>query len=280
MRRGTATLFGSAVLTAALLVPHLASAQRSLAPLSPSGQTVSPVFEGWYKNPDGTFSLSFGYLNRNTVEVVDVPVGDENLVSPGGQNQGQPSRFAPRRHWGVFAVVVPADFGDKKVVWTLTTRGQTVSIAGSLKSDWQIDALEGEASDDNTPPALQFSASGPVARGPLGVTGGPLTVAAGKPLTLTVMATDDAKSKSTVAGARVGTPLSLTWFVHQGSGNVAFSASEARLAATGGTATTTATFSRAGEYLIRVRANDSPVASAGHSQCCWTNAFLKVTVTP
>jgi hypothetical protein len=29
-----------------------------------------------------------------------------------------------------------------------------------------------------------------------------------------------------------------------------------------------------------VRANDaSGVANAGHAQCCWTNGFVKVTVT-
>jgi len=34
----------------------------------------------------------------------------------------------------------------------------------------------------------------------------------------------------------------------------------------------------AGEYIVRVRANDSSVAGAGHSQCCWSNGFVKVTV--
>ena len=29
------------------------------------GQSVSPSFEGWFENPDGTFSLSWGYFNRN-----------------------------------------------------------------------------------------------------------------------------------------------------------------------------------------------------------------------
>ena len=256
-------------------------AQRSLAPSSPSGQTVTPVFEGWYRNRDGTYGLSFGYYNRNTSEQMDVAIGDDNFIAPGPANQGQPTSFAPRRHWGVFAVIVPADFGKKKLVWTLKVRGQTFAIAGSLNPDWQIDALEGEASSDNTPPALSFAASEPEGRGPLGVTSGPLSVGVGKPLTLTVMVKDDAKTGSTGAGgARVPTPVSLAWFKHQGVGDVAFGSPTARLAATGGTGTTTATFNRAGEYVIRVRANDSAVASAGHSQCCWTNGFVKVTVVP
>jgi hypothetical protein len=264
-----------------MLAPHVAAAQLSLAPLRPSGQTVTPVFEGWYRNPDGTFSLSFGYLNRNSTERVDIPIGDSNFVSPGAPGRGQPTHFAPRRHWGVFAVVVPADFGEKKVTWTLKDRGQTFAISGSLREEWQIDALEGEASADNTPPALRFSPDGPEGRGPLGVIVGPLMTAVGKPLTLTVQVKDDAKTGATNAqGVRVGTPVDITWFKHQGAGDVVFSAATARLSPTGGTATTTVTFSRAGDYVIRVRANDTAVASAGHSQCCWSNSFVKVTVTP
>jgi len=242
---------------------------------------VTPVFEGWYRNSDGTYSLSFGYYNRNTAERMDVAIGDDNFVAPGPRNQGQPTSFAPRRHWGVFAVVVPADFGNKKVVWTIVDRGQTFAIPGNLNPDWQIDALEGEASSDNTPPALTVDVGGREGRGPLGVTGGLLTTAVGKPLALTVTVKDDAKTGSTGAGGvRVGTPVDLTWFKHQGPGIVAFSVATNRLAPTGGVGNTTATFSQAGDYVIRIRANDSAVASAGHSQCCWTNGFIKVTVTP
>ena len=48
----------------------------------------------------------------------------------------------------------------------------------------------------------------------------------------------------------------------------------------GGPMSTEAMFSEPGEYVLRVRANDaSGVSGAGHSQCCWTNGFVKVTVT-
>ncbi len=261
-------------------LPQAAHAQRSLAPTSPTGQTVTPVFEGWYKNPDGTFSLSFGYYNRNGTERLDVPVGDENFLSPGAANQGQPTHFAPRRHWGVFAVVVPADFGEKKVTWTLIDRGQTFAISGSLREEWQIDALDGEASEDNTPPVVHF-ANGGDARGPLGTTVGPLTVAVGAPLALSVNVTDDGHTKiAGPNGTRVGYPVTLAWFKHQGPGDVTFTPADSRLTAEGGVGKTTATFTKAGDYIVRVRANDSAVASAGHSQCCWTNGFIKVTVTP
>lgn len=258
-----------------------ARAQRSLAPLSPRGQTVTPVFEGWYRNADGSYSLSFGYFNRNNEETLEIAVGDSNSISPGAANQGQPTTFAPRRQWGVFTVVVPADFGQKKVVWTLKVRGETLSVPGHLHPDWQIDAIEGEASADNTPPALRFGASAPEGRGPGGTTGGPVEARVGTPVALTVLVTDDGKTGTTAAdGHRIGIPVDLTWSKHQGPGAVRFSPATSRLTPTGGTGTTTATFAAPGVYIVRVRAGDSPMASAGHSQCCWSNGFLTVRVTP
>ncbi|MBY0492457.1 MAG: hypothetical protein K2R93_21660 [Gemmatimonadaceae bacterium] len=249
-----------------------ASAQRSLAPLAPSGQSVTPVFEGWYRNADGTYSLSFGYFNRNDKERVEIAVGDSNFVSPGEPNQGQPTHFAPRRNWGVFTVVVPANFDPKaKVTWTLISRGQKTAIPGSLNPDWQIDAIEGEASANNTPPALRWSASTPEGRGPGGVKGGPVDAKVGVPTALTILATDDGATK---------TPVDLSWYKHQGPGTVTFSTPTSRLTPTGGTGTTTATFSAPGTYLVRVRAGDAAASTAGHSQCCWTNAFVTVRVTP
>ena len=100
---------GIGVTFAAMWTP--VAAQMPLAPVKASGQTVTPAFEGWYKNPDGTFSISFGYYNRNSEEALDIPIGPENFIAPGSQNQGQPTHFEPRRHWGVFAVKVPANFG-------------------------------------------------------------------------------------------------------------------------------------------------------------------------
>lgn len=257
-------------------VPSPARTQTPLAPVSPSGQTATPAFEGWYKNPDGTYSLSFGYYNRNASEVLNIPVGPDNFVSPGNPDQGQPTYFYPRRHWGVFAVKVPADFGDKqKVVWTVKMQGKTFEISGSLREEWQIDALEGEAGSNNTPPVLTFGPSGPEARGPAGMMA-ERTATVGKPLTIDVVAKDDGAS----ATSRTGTPVVLTWFTHQGPAQLTFAPASSRLTPKGGSASTTVSFSKPGDYIIRVRATDSDVTSAGHSQCCWTNAFVKVRVTP
>jgi hypothetical protein len=248
--------------------------QLPLSSVSTSGQSVTPVFEGWYPNPDGTFSLSFGYYNRNSEEVVEVPVGPNNFVSPGPQNQGQPTQFNARRHWGVFAVRVPATFGPKnEVTWTIKFRGETYAIPARLDARWQIDALEGEAGSGNTPPVITLGAGGPQARGPGGATAGPLKAAVGQPLQLSIGVKDDGR------GGR-GTPVvNVAWFKHQGPGAVTFTPPTGRGAAAGADVTTTATFGEPGDYVLRVRANDSSgVAGAGHAQCCWTNGFLKVTV--
>lgn len=105
------------------------------------GQNVSPAFEGWEANDDGSFSLVFGYMNRNWQEELDVPVGPENSMSPGPADQGQPTRFLPRRNRFTFKVRVPADFGDQEMVWTLTSRGETEYAYGSLRADYKLDNM-------------------------------------------------------------------------------------------------------------------------------------------
>jgi hypothetical protein len=269
---------GLALIAAGFAIP--VRAQLPLAGVKASGQTVTPAFEGWYRNPDGSYSLSFGYLNRNSDEVIEIPIGPNNFIEPGAQNQGQPTHFQPRRHWGVFAIRVPADFGKNEITWTLNHRGATYAIPGNLHRNWEIDALEGEAGAGNTPPVLRFGDKGAEGRGPLGVTAGPLRATVNTPLTLSVFTSDDGRGASAGRAGRGGAQVTIAWFKHQGPGGVTFATPTARVNVSGGETSTAATFSEPGEYLIRVRANDaSGVAGAGHAQCCWSNAFVKVTVT-
>ena len=100
------------------LAPSLEAQYNPRARQQPKGLGVSPTFEGWYRNADGTFTLSFGYMNRNTEQILTIPVGENNFVSPGEVDQGQPTYFTPRRSYGVFTVKVPADFGgDDRVTF-------------------------------------------------------------------------------------------------------------------------------------------------------------------
>src|SRR5215472_16793538 len=129
------------------------SAQLPLEPRHDSGASVTGAFEGWFRNPDGTLSLLLGYFNRNAEQEMDIPIEPSNRIEPGGPDQGQPTHFLPGRQWGIFAIKVPADIGDKKITWTIVANGQTMVIPADIKVDYEISPFE-EAAVHNTPPVL------------------------------------------------------------------------------------------------------------------------------
>jgi hypothetical protein len=176
-------------LLAALLLAARAEAQVHTYQ---TGQDVSPAYEGWEENPDGSFNLVFGYMNRNWGEELSIPVGEDNHFSPGPADRGQPTHFYPRRNRFVFKVRVPADFGDHELVWTLNVRGSEEKAFASLRPDYKIDhmvimsetgALGIGVSDSimraNTRPSVTLVGD-PVRR-----------VGVGQPLTLVARVTDD-----------------------------------------------------------------------------------------
>ena len=197
-----------------------------------SGQNIAPVYEGWEPNPDGSFNLVFGYLNRNWEEEIDLPIGPGNTVDPGGPDQGQPSHFLPRRSRFVFRIRVPKDFGTKELVWTLTSHGKTERAYGTLKPDYVIDdtvvmANVGAGGQLGTTPDLagnkrpRLELSGEKSR----------SAKVGEPITFTAVATDDGKPRVRPMAAVVGgnrtlpnsaTGLRLSWFVYRGANEVAF----------------------------------------------------------
>jgi len=71
-----------------------------------SSQSVSPAYEGWWPNEDGSFTMFFGYMNSNWEQQFDVPVGPDNNIEPGGPDQGQPTHFYPRRNPFLFTIRV------------------------------------------------------------------------------------------------------------------------------------------------------------------------------
>jgi hypothetical protein len=265
-----------------------AAAQLPLQPPRDSGQSVTPAYEGWFKNDDGTFTLLVGYFNRNQKETLDIPIGPSNQIEPGGPDMGQPTRFLPRRQWGVFAIKVPADFGTKRYTWTIVANGQTMSIPLGLTKGYQIEPYK-DAAEGNTPPSVRLAADGRAFQGPPLVPGPTLEATVGKPLDLTVWAKDDAHVEPGDAD-RVRPPnappppppLGVTWTVHRGGGDdVTFTEPKPKVEPpTDGKATTTATFSKAGEYILRLQVNDSSGEGGGGFQCCWTNVHVKVNVKP
>src|SRR5580692_10311647 len=123
----------------ALAIPAFACAQGlPLEPLHDSGQSVTAAFEGWFRNQDGSFSILFGYFNRNVKQELDIPVGAANRIEPGGPDRGQPTHFLTGRNWGVFTVTVPKDFGSAKLVWSITANGVTTQVPAGLAEQWEL----------------------------------------------------------------------------------------------------------------------------------------------
>jgi hypothetical protein len=275
--------------TAALLtcwVFALTNAQPKPLPIEPlhdSGQGVTAAFEGWFQNPDGTYNILLGYFNRNLAEELDIPVGPDNRIEPGGPDRGQPTHFLTRRQWGVFTVRVPKDFGDKKLTWTLTANHQTTVVPASLNPLWELSPLH-EEGIGNTPPTLAFAETGPTGQGPLALSTH-VEASLANPLPLTLWVADDAKA---LPGGRapITPPVTLRWSKFRGPGAVKFANARPPVvegkwlpdAVFSGKASTTATFSEPGEYVLRVVANDWSGDGGQGFQCCWTNAQVKVAV--
>jgi len=241
-----------------------------------SGESVTPYFEGWIRNADGTFDMVFGYFNRNYVQEFSIPAGPDNFVeapSPTGGppsiDRGQPSYFLPRRQRYVYRVRVPADAAKREVVWSVTANGHTERAYGSLIPAEEITErvvitngnYDPGLNDPNKPPSIAIA---------------PLqTVAVGTPVTLTALVTDDGLPKPRKPPALVepkggtsgfggqinsttGTQpqgLTVTWLQYSGPAKVAFSHTGV-IQVADGKAVTRATFTTPGTYKLVAAATD------------------------
>ena len=248
-----------------------------------SGQSVAPFFDGWSRNPDGTFEMHFGYINRNHVEEVHVPVGAGNLLESGPEDQGQPTFFYPRVHRQVFSVTVPADFGDRELIWSLTMRGQRQQAIAWLDAVWEIDPiLRGREPTDeqraNRAPSLSISAEAASVTLPdtLAVTAAmrddglpgprrPRVRARGQEIPPALQPPPDEprapvnvpvlRSGSSPSVVKIDDILDVTWTVLRGPASVAVEADPPE-PGTDGPAAMAVTFSKPGYYLLRVRLSD------------------------
>jgi len=252
-----------------------------------SGASVTAAFEGWFRNPDGSFSLLVGYYNRNQAQELDLPIGSNNKLEPGAPDRGQPTHFRTGRQWGMFAIKVPADFGQQRLTWTIVANGQSTSVPLYLHPDYEISPLR-EAAVGNTPPVLAFDERGPSVQGPLAMIVERTTTVA-RPLTLTAWVSDDAKftSSSGLPPRALDSPVTITWTKYRGSGGVTFDSERPKVeAVTGGKgafsgkAVTTVTFSEPGDYMLHATINDLSGVGGGGFQCCWTTGLVKVSVAP
>src|SRR5215468_4090825 len=162
-----ALLAGSVLLSAPF---DVARGQQQLPsePQRQFGTSVTGAFEGWFTNADGSRSFLIGYLNRNSNQALDIPIGPNNRIEPGGPDMGQPTHFLPGRHWGVFTITVPADFTspDQRLTWTLVANGQQTVIPLRLHPDYNVSPFT-DLAVKNTPPVLRFAEQGPPIQGPI-----------------------------------------------------------------------------------------------------------------
>lgn len=275
-----------------LLPSALLFAQTLPQPRKQFGASVTGAFEGWYEEGNAGRGFLVGYFNRNSQQELDIPIGPNNRIEPGGPDLGQPTHFLPNRQFGIFAVPVPKDFKpDDKLVWTITANGKTTTIPLRLHPDYLISPFN-EISVGNTPPTLKFAENGPALQGPVGnLTNAATRLASlSEPLSVTVWITDDMKYVSETS-APMTTPrpaVTLVWSKYRGAGTVTFDNPSPAVESTGasanapfsGKATTQVRFSEPGEYILHVTANDYSGDGGGGFQCCWTTGLIKVSVKP
>jgi hypothetical protein len=271
-----------ALLLAVAAMCAVSPGARSQSLIYSTGQNVAPAFEGWEAKPDGTFDLLFGYLNRNLDEELDIPIGPDNNVEPGGPDRGQPTHFLPRRNRYAFRVNVPKDFGSKEIVWTLTAKGKTEKAYGSLKPDYVIDTLLimkdvgalGAKKIERTNKAPSVRVEGATQR----------TARVGDPVALTALVSDDGipspkpvPPRYPVTANALG--LRVAWFVYRGAGKVTFDPEQFKVytdyrsdspwtpgwapppVPPDGKYAVKVTFATPGTYVVRVMAHDGGLMS-------------------
>ena len=264
------------------------------------GDLIAPFFDGWIDNGDGSVTMVFGFMNRNTEEIVDIPLGPNNYIRPTQFDGVQPTHFpiydrgglTGIRERGAFAVTVPAGMAGTEVVWTLSHAGHSYSVPGRAVSvAYEMSSARRALGSLN--PAIRFTQGGPESNDREGVKGPTVTASVGTPVTLSAFIQDRGeRGQYDVDNLyQVGTE----WIVHQGPGMVDFEnaamTGRAREEAAGEgamissddwtEASTQATFMAPGDYVIRLRADNwAAPDSKMDNQCCWSNAYLPVTVTP
>lgn len=257
------------------------------------GSGITGAFEGWFDSPAGERLFLIGYLNRNMAQEIDVPIGSNNRIEPGGPDMGQPTHFLPGRQWGVFVIPVPKEFttADQRFTWTIVANGQTTTIPLRLHPDYTVTPFS-DVAVKNTPPLVRLEQNGAPLQGPVvRIEMAPTrTTSVSSPLSLPVWITDDARYASgTMAVPRnLPPPVHLTWSKYRGPGSVVFDAVSPPVQTLAGgavnvefrgTATTTARFSEPGDYVLHLLVNDFSGEGGAGEVCCWTNALLKVRVT-
>jgi len=298
------------VLLGGAIAPEALEAQfRPLAPMPPEGLPVSPFMEGWYENDDGTYTISFGYLNRNEEQIIHKPLGDDNYIEPDAFNGTQPTIFLPGRHRGVFGITITGQMVEdgEDLWWYITNEnGEVHKVPGRTTAEsYQLD--RNPRPQGSLQPVVWFDDEDEQGTGPEGTFADEtLTPSVGEPVELSISAMDPSERDPEDPRFREAIPLRVVWFNHQGPAEVEFTRHESTpepeepaedeedddgferptpgpeeitLEEGRGTARVYATFHRPGEYVVRARVDnwEAPDSSSG-DQCCWTNGYVRVNV--
>ena len=281
----------------AQLPEHLRDYQ--LARPKATGDIVAPMFNGWFQNADGSVTYMFGFANKNREEIVDIPLGPNNRLEPAEYDGAQPTHFPvyQRRGFvgiqerGAFAVTVPS--ADTEVVWHLTHAGHTYSVPGRATST-AYELSRAPAATGSLRPAIRFDLNGKESTDSEGVYARRVTAEVGKPVTLTAYAQDRGEREGYDLES-LTFPLGTEWILHQGPSIPEFvpekiTGSERAEGGEGGEGSlqdgwtlvqTQATFYEPGEYVVRLRVDNFEAPDSQFDNvCCWSNAFVPVTVKP
>jgi len=299
MTAHTALRFATALGCASLFAGAMVSAQGQMLPSNPKkafGASISPAYDGWYTNADGTHTFLIGYYNRNWTAEVDVPIGPENHFEPGPPDRGQPTHFLPNRGFGMFTVTVPKETpATEKLWWVLTVNGVTQRVPFHRSPDYNITphqaSEESPGGKYNTPPVLRFSENGPAIQNPIASFANAIDRVAtvGTPMRLDFWVEDDGLYSSGSNAPLVETPhmVELVVSKYRGPGDVTVARDHEKVTTLkggkpaeffAGKASTTVSFSRPGDYVLHVTANDLSGPGGGATGCCWTTTLVKVAV--
>jgi hypothetical protein len=267
--------------------------QQLPEPRKQFGSSITGAFEGWFDNADGSRDFLVGYFNRNTQQELDIPIGPNNRIEPGGPDMGQPTHFVTNRQYGMFMIPVPKGFSPQdKFTWTLTANGQTTVIPLRLHPDYVVSPFN-EIAVNNTPPVIRFEPNGPKIQGPIATLAkaSVRNVDLSTPLEITLWITDDMKytSGTNAPMTTPRPPVTLVWSKYRGAGSVTFDKARPNVekilegddnAPFNGKATTSVKFGEPGDYVLHVTVNDYSGDGGGGFQCCWTTGLVKVSVKP
>ena len=292
------TIFRIATAVALITGSALVSAQVQMLPSSPKlgfGASVTPAYDGWYDNPDGTHSFLIGYYNRNWSQEVDIPIGPNNRFEPGEPDRGQPTHFLPNRNYGMFIITVPKNHPpSERLWWTITLNGVTSRVGMILSAEYNMTPTRASEESPNggynEPPVLHFAPGGPAIKGPYATvaSAAPKTATVGVPMPLELFVDDDLLYSSGANAPVSKLPAFAEAAVakYRGPGTVKVEGFKEFTTTKGGKpfepwagkTNGTVTFSAPGDYIVHLTINDFSEKGGGATGCCWTTTMLKVAV--